>query len=83
MKRVRVQTPKKNDLKLLGRSRSVRSSHLLKSLSMERNLKKLEKRLSEQESRQTRHVQSVSIDAQINKLEADWEEIKQQRKENR
>jgi len=46
MKQVRVQTPKKNNLKLLGKSRSPRSSPVLKSLSMERNLKKLEKRLS-------------------------------------
>jgi hypothetical protein len=49
MKFIKVQTPKKNNLAALGRANpSPPPSPLLKSLSLERNLRKLEKRLSSQ-----------------------------------
>lgn len=80
MKRVRVQTPKKNDLRMLGKSLSLQSSPMLKSLSFERNRKKLEKRLSSQEHHRSIQPQSVGMEDQINRLQAEWEEIKQNRK---
>jgi hypothetical protein len=85
MKQVRVQTPKKNNLKLLGNHRSSGSSPMLKSLSVERNRKKLEKRISSQEKNQTKPFMSVGggVEDQIVRLEAEWQDIQNQRKEQK
>lgn len=70
MKIVKVQTPKHNNLATLGRpNTSPPPSPLLKSLSLERNLRKLEKRISSQE----KHDRSV--EEEISRMELEWKEI--------